>query len=349
MFRLKCLLIPALAVALLISCSDKPTEPSHSYSKEELVTRAQEVYTSFMAGRLPASGSPTDALPRADFLPDIMYDTTYDIYVVVNIWGTVNRTDWSGSLKTNGENRIELVRLIDFEEGEDGLAPILATYDPTILAWHSITDGDIDGILTLFAVKRIPDYISPPFVAPKLRFETTPVTEEWYAEELADFADFYPVTGGGMAIVARKLPRPDCRSGTLVGTWTKSILPGDSGQIGGWWVDEQGDTTGSFGGQFWTTEEGRRLFKFYISAPTATVVLGEAWGFWYYDDPSMCPMCGEGHGILKGGFRMGDQAGVLRAEFGEIGLPFDQKELELSGEWHIRCRPWLGTAWSNDR
>jgi hypothetical protein len=146
------------------------------------------------------------------------------------------------------------------------------------------------------------------------------------------------------------LPRLTCAAGTFSGTWIKEVIPGDSGRIEGDWFDSEGELAGTMAGTFWTTPNGNRRFEMSISHPVMTVVLAEAHGTWYYDDPSLCPTCGEGRGVLQGKIIWSDpegQEGHLYGTFGEIGISFDVPELDLNGVWKIRCRDLFDTEVSN--
>lgn len=275
-----------------------------------------------------------------DSLPPSLMDTSYDIYAVTLLWGQLlpvpnsEAMDWSGTLGVNAEAIVHVLAPIDFESGQDSILPHDAVH---FAAWTSITQGDLDGVACLIFLKRGNEY----FAAPWLSLETAPFSKTWEFGLLDRFAAWYPVEpNAGVAIFSRKLDINRCPSGTFDGTWVKSDNSGDSGWFGGTWYDPDGSPEFSYAGQFWTNNDGSREFHGYISGYILTVVLGEMHGSWYYDDPSMCPMCGEGHGIMHGTYQLGNNTehqGKVIGAFGRYTLPIDSLTLPLTGVWRENC------------
>lgn len=275
-----------------------------------------------------------------DSLPPSLTDTSYDIYAVTLLWGQLapvpntEAIDWSGTLGVNAEAVVHVLAPIDFEAGQDSILLHDAVH---FAAWQSVTQGDLDGVACLVFLKRGIEY----FAAPWLSFETSPFTHTWDFGELENLAAWYQVgPNAGLAIYARKLQINQCPSGTFDGTWVKANNTGDSGTFSGLWKDADGEAINTFAGTFWTNNDGSRQFHGWISGLFLTVIEGEMDGRWYYDDPTMCPMCGQGRGIMEGTYRLVNQnaaAGKFVGVFGDYGIAVDQLELDLDGVWREHC------------
>lgn len=332
-----------LAVAGFTSCGTKEPAsvqslPDGEPTVVEIPADALQALKDAQRG-VPEMIDNVESWPLTD-LPPAITDTSYDIYAVTLLWGQLGPVpntdglDWSGTLGVNGEAVVHVMAPIDFEPGQDSVLPHDAVH---FAAWQSYTQGDLDGIACLVYLKRGVVYVT----APWLRFETGPFTIDWDFGQLEQFAAWYPVEpSAGLAIYARKLQINRCPTGTFDGSWIKADNTGDSGWFGGIWKDAEGEPINSYAGQFWTNNDGTREFQGVINGLVATVVLGDIQGTWYYDDPTLCPMCGQGRGIMEGTFRFGNNTettGKLVGVFGSYGTPFDQLELPLTGVWRERC------------
>ena len=142
-----------------------------------------------------------------------------------------------------------------------------------------------------------------------------------------------------VAVRARKIHFTFCPHGEIVGEWIRDPNDRQSGNIQGVWLDPFGQPFASMAGRFWTTEDGRRLFEGTYSGIILDVVLGYFKGEWYYDDPRMCPMCGEGHGRFKGHFTdmKGEVIGMLEGEFGDWSIWPDDAVMPMQGRWRVFC------------
>jgi hypothetical protein len=125
--------------------------------------------------------------------------------------------------------------------------------------------------------------------------------------------------------------------GTLVGQWIKNEIFANDGLFDGVWYDEDSEPVSYYNGIFWTTEDNHQLFSGSLSGYYTDDVQGYIFGIWYYDDPRMCPMCGAGHGQFKGFFvRYNDQGvGIIKGEFGDYTLPFDELVMPMTGIWKM--------------
>ncbi|MBU0982751.1 MAG: hypothetical protein KKA42_02705 [candidate division Zixibacteria bacterium] len=135
-------------------------------------------------------------------------------------------------------------------------------------------------------------------------------------------------------------PANPCDAGSLDGFWVRDDISGNSGYLSGLWLDTDGDTTGVFSGSFSTAENGFRYFYGNVSGVLTTQIIATVFGVFYYDDPSLCPVCGAGHGGFKGFFIRDNEAGVgvMQGEFG-WGLSPEDNNLPLTGTWTWYCPP----------
>ena len=340
MKKLAGLLIITLAL-FSVGCSDQSTAPdtpqNSRVAEQEVPTQVQtllDLYASDQDATLP------EVSPGPEYIdiPNIN-DTSFDIYSVTLLWGeffnaaaSSTPTDWSGTLSVNAEAVVSVLTTIDFERGEDS---IVATDVPSQAVWVSQTYRDFDGISFLVFLKRGNEY----FAEPRLKIETAPFTKDFGFGQLEQFAAFYMVNNlSGIGILAHKLKPVLCPSGTITGTWTKDENTGASGYVSGLWYDKNSDCILSMAGRFWTDDDGSRHIKGSLSGCMLTVVLGEFEGTWMYDDPTMCPVCGEGHGIFKGRYKIYDDSkGFFAGEFGSYGIPMTERELPIKGFWKELC------------
>ena len=334
------LLIIILALTLL-GCGDQTTSPdtplNTQVTEQEIPANVKallDIYANDQDAMMP------DVSPGPDYVttPNIN-DTSYDIYSVTLLWGEFfnaassdTPTDWSGTLSINAEAVIKVLTTIDFEKGEDS---IVATDVPSNAAWVSQTYRDFDGISFLVFLKRGNEY----FAEPWLRIETGPFTRHFTFSQLERFAAFYLVDNyNGIGILSHRIKPISCPAGIITGTWTRDENTGASGSVSGLWYDKNSECILSMAGRFWTDNDGSRHIKGTLSGCMLTVVLGEFEGTWLYDDPTLCPLCGEGHGIFKGQYKLyDDHKGFFAGEFGSYGIPLTERELPLKGFWKELC------------
>lgn len=266
-------------------------------------------------------------------------DSTWDAYMVTLAWGSfmpdstvaMPPVDWSGTLTFTGAGTFAEVFPIQFEPGQDSLAPF--TVPVHQLKWHSLTANDIDGLHMLIFV----DPNAATLVIPELQFETTPVQFKYTLDELARLRAFHPFGFGGVAVQAMKLPRPGCPHGRMVGHWVRDSLDHSRGHFGGLWINHLGTPFGAFKGRFWTADDGTGHFEGMVLNHRG-VEIGKMAGHWLYDDPGLCPLCGDRHGRFEGRFELDSgRTGKLGGEFGDLTHPNSPPCLRLRGRWEMDC------------
>jgi hypothetical protein len=275
--------------------------------------------------------------------PELVKDC--DVFAVTFVWGSVFNTsptenaitDWSGKLWVNGVAVVHPRRTIDFERGEDS---ILVSDIPAVAAWVSYTTGDFDGIHFLVFLKRDIIYITPPM----LTFETGQTKLVFSFFQLTRLLAYYHLDNGqGVAVHARRLWENVCPGGLIEGRWIKEESFGGKGRFHGWWMDYLGNPTGYLNGIFWTNDDHTREFSGHASGLFTDHIIAEFRGHWFFDDPRMCPMCGEGHGGFRGKFKFltnDGKTGILAGEFGDYSLPPDDLDMPFNGTWKVEC-PWV--------
>jgi hypothetical protein len=343
------LLTAILLILFVAGCSQNSTAPDQSKNNstgdQKLPDEAQKILDQYLPESLESQNGEQPAY--LDSLPVELIDNC-DIYSVTFLWGDIfnsatpssDTTDWSGTLSMNADGVVYVFYEIDFESGEDS---VLIHNNPTFAAWISLTHNDLDGLSFLVFLPRDVEY----FAAPELTFETGPITKSFYFYELADLTAFYPVdTSNGLIVYSRLIWENACPGGAINGTWIKDGWLSDSGSFNGYWLDYLGDTVGIMSGIFWSCSTNvRGKFAGSVSGLVTDQVIFEFEGHWYYDDPRMCPMCGEGHGIFQGQFQnlMDGRTGYIAGEFGDYSLPPDDIEMPMNGIWHYHC-PWNDVA-----
>jgi len=277
-------------------------------------------------------------------------DTSFDIYVATFVWGhfprntdvTLRPTDWAGTLNFNAVGGIKVRSVICFEKGQDSLLP---RPDSATIAWASTTYGGLDGINVVMLSKRGVAY----FAEPRLAFRTAPFSLEIPLSKLMRFSAIYRVDEyNGVAVFARQIPRPQCPKGNLLGIWHRDST-WQNGPFEGFWLPANCMPNPTLPvppnfpkmyGRFFTTNDGQHLFAGKYT-DSAGVEVGELFGKWFYDDPTMCPMCGCGHGQFKGRFTINGK-GEVGDVMGEIGIGFGPTasvmRMPIRGVWRMDCQ-----------
>jgi|GEM_PF-789175 len=332
----------------MVGCSEKATEPVPSVPPETTADGVPAEIMDVLESNTPDSFDPVAAEDQTwGAWPPVDWLKHSDVYAVTFLWGSLTPsvtpgmpvTDWSGKVWVNGLALVHPRRTIDFEPGQDSLLP---DNEPAMAAWVSETSVDFDGISFLVALRNDVEY----FAAPWLTFETEVIELRFDFGELVRLDALYSlIDGNSVAVHARRLWPARCPGGFLEGNWIKEDNAGTSGRIEGLWRDYAGEPIGFMIGQFWTTDNGERLFDGWVSGYYLDYIVAEFKGRWWYDDPRMCPLpiCGAGHGWFRGHFQyMTGEArgGMLVGEFGDFNAPtVDQQSLPFVGVWHDFC-PW---------
>jgi hypothetical protein len=168
--------------------------------------------------------------------------------------------------------------------------------------------------------------------------EANNLQEKPRTAEVLDVLTQYPTQPG-------TTPYQPCEQGYMLGDWIRENIAGENGTFYGLWYEYNSEPSGIFSGIFWTTENGQKLFYGSVSGVITDQVIAEMYGKWFYDDPTMCPMCGTGHGQFRGVFfkLSEDGVGFLRGEFGYADDMLNDT-LPLTGTWKWYCgfNPWTG-------
>lgn len=333
-----------IAVAVVAGCSDQPTAPQPSTNTtpqaQSVPADLQEKLDRCTFTDDGAVADPSLEPVNSSFAPPVT-DTSYDVYAVTFLWGSLlnasqlpgTTIDWTGRMWINAVAVVNVRFTIDFEPGQDSLIPVST---PSEAAWVSYTTADADGISTLVFLKRGIEY----FAQPTLTFETGPFTISFPFDKLENLLAYFPVDNrSGVAVMARRIHYHPCPAGMIKGEWLKDDISGRTGTFNGTWVDRCGNPVGVMSCQFWTNDDGRGEFTGTLSGVQLDVVLAELKGFWRYDDPGMCPICGAGHGIFRGTFQYLNEnaGGEMMGEFGDLSNSADQLRLPLIGVWRHHC------------
>ena len=125
----------------------------------------------------------------------------------------------------------------------------------------------------------------------------------------------------------------------MTGTWKKDSNIADAGYFSGFWLDHEDNPVGPYAGHFWRDSANVGRFEGWVSGGLTAQVIIQFSGEWIYDDPRMCPMCGEGHGQYEGEYRYLSRAGggKLHGVFGDYSLPPDDIEMPMKGSWRDSC------------
>lgn len=265
----------------------------------------------------------------------------WDVYAVTFLWGqffgiptnVAAKTDWTGNLSVNGVADIKVFHKIDFEANQDYL---IDNDNPAMSEWVSITNGDFDGLSFIVMIKRNIDYFAPLYLA----FDTEPFQLRLPIEKLRMFKAFYQAdNNNGVAVFAHKIWYNHCPSGMMKGKWIKEDIAGQKGRFEGIWLDNsQNEPAGIYVGRFWTAEDGNRYMEGSVSGYITDQVIAYLKGRWFYDDLSLCPVCGSGHGKFHGRFEFADRDGwgYFSGSFG-WGTSVDALVLPMEGVWKKRC------------
>jgi hypothetical protein len=327
-----------------VSCSEKATNPPlpepASPSAGEVPADVAEILETNSPIDLAEAGS--DEVNWANWPPPEWVRNS-DVYAVTFVWGSlvnavtpgVPVTDWSGKLWVNGVALVHPRRTINFERGQDSL---LTDDEPALAAWVSQTGVDFDGISFLVFLRRDVVYI----VAPWLTFETEPIRLEFQFDKLVNLDAFYDIgQGRAVALHARKIWPGRCPGGFTEGKWIKTDMGGMSGTIDGLWRNQLGEPIGYILGQFYTNDNGERVYDGYVTGYILDYIICEFKGTWWYDDPRMCPTCGSGHGWFRGRYVYAggsNRGGMMFGEIGDFRAPvIDQLGMPFSGIWHDFC------------
>lgn len=324
--------------AALIGCSEKSTTPdiTADTSASTLPPEVQKLIDEYVD-------------VEADISPDIAFDAMtpgenlvgFDVFSVTFLWGDifgnspdVQTTDWSGSLHVNGQGHVRVGYEIDFEPGEDYILPAVSVDQ---VHWVSYTTYDVDGINFIVFISPV----SPDNVPASITFETGPLTLNLTYRQLFRHAAFYPVDDSrGVVVHSQVIWQNSCPGGTMVGQWIKETNNSNQGHFQGEWIDHTGEPVGYMSGQFWTNEDGTRQFSGDVSGITTDQVIAELNGVWAYDDPRLCPVCGDDHGFFRGRFHYidgSDRRGFLKGIFGDYNLSPDLDTLPYYGIWREHC------------
>ncbi|MBI5267810.1 MAG: hypothetical protein HY851_11325 [candidate division Zixibacteria bacterium] len=339
------LLMTTALLLLIIGCSgEKTTAPAVADSSPDLVTKDLQVV---LDQNRPEEFTNPQASP--DFhMGVVWFETRFDVFVATFIWGhfakatdsTATPTDWSGKLNFGAVGGLKVRSAICFEKGQDSLLP---SPDSSTIAWASTTFRDFDGFNVVILAKRGIVYL----VEPRLAFSTAPFSLEIPLSGLVRYNALYKVDDhNGVAIFARQVPRPQCPHGGILGVWHRDSTA-QNGPFEGYWLPAGmmpmpplPVNMPKVYGKFFTTEENKQLFVGKYTDTTGAEV-GELFGTWVYDDPTMCMMCGAGHALFKGRFTINGQ-GEVGDVMGEIGIPpggftTPKMNMPIRGAWRMDC------------
>lgn len=338
---MKTLLVGLLSVCLtvFVGCDRQTTAPENAGSvtaSSTMPPEAQKLLDEYVGP--DDESSPTAALNALNNGQNL---TGYDVFSVTFVWGDIfggssstETTDWSGDLSVEGQGQIRVGYEIDFEPGEDSILPA-ASVDQ--VHWVSYTTYDFDGVN--FVVYLSP--ITPSNVPTAILFQTGPLTIRLTYDQLFRFSAFYQLNDSrGVVVYSRVIWQNSCPGGAMIGDWIKETNNSNQGNFHGEWLDHSGEPVGYMSGQFWTNNDGSREFSGNVSGIITDQVIAELHGVWAYDDPRLCPMCGDDHGFFYGRFHYidgSDRRGWLRGVIGDYNLPPDADTLPYSGFWRVQC------------
>lgn len=330
-----------------LTCSQQSTSPVSTDTSQPVAQEVPEDVEKLLDENDYKEEAFTKQMAYGVRLDESPYDAAgyYDIYTITFLWGhlhnavtsDISLTDWTGSLSVNGEADVKVVNTIGFEEGQDYLVPVTT---PSQVAWVSFTAGDFDGINFLIYVRNDVEYFAPL----TLSFATEPFAVTYEFSNLHYFKAYYQIDNiNAVAVYARKLYPHHCPRGYMKGKWIRDDNTGAGGRFEGiWYDDRKNEPTGYYVGQFWTTEDGRRLFQGSVSGYITDQIIAYFKGYWFYDDMRLCPQveCGISHGWYYGRFDYPhvNGGGYMR---GEIGWPdptsVDAASIPMRGIWREYC------------
>ncbi|MBD3402281.1 hypothetical protein GF420_05255 [candidate division GN15 bacterium] len=336
------LAIPALL--LIVGCNTEPTSAPQSTTGTMTEQSIAPDVATILEERSDATW-PGSELHSFNDWPDYLpspFDTSYDIYAVTMIWGTLYNSAtpttepvvWDGRLNSNFEGFVDVARGIQFEPGQDSIVPHDA---PIFVQWVSSTLNDFDGVSCFVFFKRGIQYFAPP----KVSFETAPFSVDIPVEELHDFTEFYRVDEhSGVIIHSHEIPHNACPGGLLGGRWVQETNDRTSGYFYGHWMDANGEPVGYLNGTFWKEPNANvGELEGSVSGLFTDEVIATLEGTWYFDDYRLCPLCGSSHGVFEATFATENSnlAGTIEGTFGDYSLPPDETDLPFSGSWQYDC------------
>jgi hypothetical protein len=331
------LALPMLFALFIVGCGEESKPPTSAVNEPPVQTIPSEL-ASAMTTKL-------DELSGAEGIdvrnPPQIYDSNFDYYALVIVWGTLRPTnilggpiiDWSGNMNFNGVGDINPVHPIDFEPETDA---IIADSLPGFVEWTSTTLLESDGIAGIVRHDRRVVYI----VSPRLQFSTAPFAVELQLDQLERFSGIFPVDNmNAVAVMAHRIHRNVCARGGFRGVWTRDDISGLSGSMHGIWFNANGDSVGRYSGKYWVAESGDYLFEGAISALVTDDVKGHFRGTWSFDDYRMCPApeCGTSHGQFRGKltYLSSGSIGEISGEFGDYS---GNTAMPMHGDWRLFCR-----------
>ena len=181
---------------------------------------------------------------------------------------------------------------------------------------------------------------------PLLTFDTGPFGLSLHFPDLDNYLALYAVDEcNAVAVHSRRLKPPDCEKGLIAGEWIRDDNSSQTGRMEGRWLDADGNPIGLYVGHFWRDDTDSFYsgkFEGSVSGYYTDQVIATFKGVWWYDDLSLCPLCGEGHGRFAGRvFYANDtgihpQVGAMKGEFGWRDS-FEAVVYPMSGIWSRRC------------
>ena len=331
------LALPLLAALLIAGCGEESKPPTSAVTEPPVQTIPLELESAMTAKLDELSGA--GSLDGHN--PPSIFDTNFDYYAVVFVWGTLHPTsilggpiiDWSGSMNFNGVGDINPVHPIDFEPETDAIIPERTT---GYAEWRSSTLVEFDGIAGVVSHDRRVVYILPP----RLQFATAPFSIELRLDQLERFFGIFPVDNmNAVAVMAHRIHRNVCARGGFKGAWVRDDISGFSGSMHGLWFNAHGDSVGRYAGKYWVAENGDYLFEGAISGLVTDEIRAHFRGTWWFDDHRMCPApeCGTSHGQFRGklAYLNSGNIGDISGEFGDYT---GNMVMPMHGDWRVFCR-----------
>jgi hypothetical protein len=116
------------------------------------------------------------------------------------------------------------------------------------------------------------------------------------------------------------------------------------------WLNDRGVPIGSYTGTWRRdtnvfgggTMEGK-VYATNAAVTSTNQVIAILRGKWVYDDPRLCPTCGQGHGVFEGSFWFDNDIssvarpdGAFKGEFGSLTTP-PAVVMPMKGKWKVNC------------